>query len=334
MTEFVDPHLHVWDTVNSIAFGGKDGKEAAPVHDAAILGPPAQLHPTYSHADHMADMEASGHVSLKAAVHVEAIPSDGLKEAIWAVKHLSDAAVPFAIVARVDLSSEHAEQALQQLMSKANAQVQQYRPVLVRGIRMILNFEPTWPKVPRGDLLTDRTFQRNYGTLAKHNLSFDLQANPHQLLDAAALAAKVPAVPLIVNHMGCLKLPCERATEAAVQASADAQAAIALWRKGMQALADAGDHVYVKISMLCYTDPNWDSLDESVVPSLVKEVLAMFGTSRCMFASNYPVDKSDGWSPARLFAGFAALCDKLQLSDSDRRNLYVSAATAAYRLSM
>lgn len=52
-----------------------------------------------------------------------------------------------------------------------------------------------------------------------------------------------------------------------------------MWRKGMAALAAAGPHVYVKISMLCYTDSNWDK-PGSRVPALVKEVLDMFGAGR------------------------------------------------------
>lgn len=93
---------------------------------------------------------------------------------------------------------------------------------------MILNWEPSWPKVDRADYLTSEDFGRGYAALAEyvgswealfslcvlikglvvftaffalrknkcvdmdsHGLSFDLQANPHQLKAAAALAAKV-----------------------------------------------------------------------------------------------------------------------------------------------
>jgi len=69
-----------------------------------------------------------------------------------------------------------------------------------------------------------------------------LQANPAQLEGAAAFFAGFPTVRVIVNHVGCLRL--NRGEEA------DA-AAIAVWRRGMAALA-ALPHVYVKISMLTF----------------------------------------------------------------------------------
>lgn len=47
----------------------------------------------------------------------------------------------------------------------------------------------------------------------------------------------------------------------------------------MRALADAGTHTFVKISMLAYCDPAWDE-PTSIVHGLVQEVLEMFGTER------------------------------------------------------
>ncbi len=101
------------------------------------------------------------------------------------------------IVAYADLSAENVAQQLKEL-AVLHA---------VRGIRQILNWEPTWPKVPHGQVLADAAFQAGYAKLADHNLSFDLhvcfldrtimcskdvlQINPHQMQDAAALARKV-----------------------------------------------------------------------------------------------------------------------------------------------
>ena len=41
--------------------------------------------------------------------------------------------------------------------------------------------------------------------LADLGLSYDLQLNPHQMLEAAAFLADFPAVPVIINHLGCPK---------------------------------------------------------------------------------------------------------------------------------
>lgn len=59
----------------------------------------------------------------------------------------------------------------------------------------------------------------------------------------------------------------------------------------MAALA-ALPNVHVKISGLDYIRHGWavDAGANAVVKGLVREVVALFGASRCMFASNFPVD--------------------------------------------
>ena len=99
-----------------------------------------------------------------------------------------------------------------------------------------------------------------------------LQLNPHQYLKGAKFAAKCeypstaqdpavisslfllkkkpgatadPKVPVIINHLGTPTLD-------------DLKDGGAVYWAGMKALAAAGDHVYIKISMLCYLDVAWD----------------------------------------------------------------------------
>ena len=69
--------------------------------------------------------------------------------------------------------------------------------------------------------------------------------------------------------------------------SADA-AKIAAWRAGVTQLAKL-PQVRVKLSMLGFLVPGWtdDAAKEAIVIDLVKELLALFGPSRCMFASNW-----------------------------------------------
>jgi hypothetical protein len=62
---------------------------------------------------------------------------------------------------------------------------------------------------------------------------------------------------------------------------------------GMEKLAAAHANVYIKISMLCYTCKEWDT--NPLVVETIYKVIDIFGTSRCFFASNYPVDIKDGW---------------------------------------
>ncbi len=46
----------------------------------------------------------------------------------------------------------------------------------LRGIRQIVNFEPSWPRnCALGNLLLNDQWRQGYALLAKHRLSFDLQ---------------------------------------------------------------------------------------------------------------------------------------------------------------
>ena len=103
-----------------------------------------------------------------------------------------------------------------------------------------------------------------------------MQLNPHQYKKGAAIAQKYPQIPVIVNHLGTPTLKDLEEDGGAV-----------FW-KGMEALAAAGPHVYLKISMLCYTDPNWG--ENKAIATAVGRLVKLFGSSRCFFASNYPVD--------------------------------------------
>lgn len=85
---------------------------------------------------------------------------------------------------------------------------------------------------------------RSFEVLAAEGLSFDLQANPHQLAPFAAFLsgrAADAAVPnIIVNHLGSPRLGRGAAEDAVVLAD---------WREGMKALA-AHPTVFTKLSML------------------------------------------------------------------------------------
>ncbi len=61
---------------------------------------------------------------------------------------------------RVDLSKADAETKLAHLLQGGGAKI-------VKGIRMILNWQPTWPLVERADYVTSADFEAGYAMLAK-----------------------------------------------------------------------------------------------------------------------------------------------------------------------
>ena len=158
---------------------------------------------------------------------------------------------------------------------------------------------------------TDPRWQTGYARLAEYGLSFDLQALPEQMLAAAEVSAAYPRVPMIVNHTG---MPRDRTPEGQNG-----------WRRGMRALA-SHSQVSVKISGFGMFDPAWTV--DSIRP-FVRTTIDLFGVERCMFASNFPVDKVFR-SYAAVFEGFDTLT--FDLPAADRVKLFGANAERIYRL--
>lgn len=128
---------------------------------------------------------------------------------------------------------------------------------------------------------------------------------------AAEAARRQPDLVLVLNHTG---MPIDRTLDG-----------IRLWREAMRALA-ACPNVVVKISGLGMTDHRW------TVASLrpfVRETIELFGTRRCLFASNFPVDRlySDYTTLWTAYATITA-----DLSADERADLFEHNARRVYRL--
>ena len=292
-----DPHLHFWDfdkRPNPNIQGGIEPK----------------LGPRWLPADYLADAASLDVVSV---VHVETIDEvDPLGETAFVNALQPALGRPMRLVCFVDLSLPTASEQLAQQAGLPN----------VVGVRHIVNHEPSWPNV-KEDYLSNAAFRANYLLLAEHRLSFDMQLNPHQMVAAAEFVKQVPQVNVCVNHMGCLKL---------TGGEGDAEV-LATWRAGIAALASL-PHVYIKLSMLPYTAAGWwgDAADAAAaqVRSLVREVVSCFGAKRCMFASNYPVDKLDGLDMETMYACFRKWTE--DYSPEDQRALFHDTAAAFYKL--
>jgi predicted TIM-barrel fold metal-dependent hydrolase len=147
--------------------------------------------------------------------------------------------------------------------------------------------------------------------LRKFNLSWDLRVPTWHLEEAAQVVRANPDVAVALNHAG---LPLDRS-----------EAGLALWRRGMKALA-ACEQVCCKLSCLCLQHGPWDYEDNR---RIVLEAIGIFGIERCMFASNFPVDRLRV-SYDRMFQEFKRMTATLSMSD--RRKLFHDNAARFYRL--
>jgi predicted TIM-barrel fold metal-dependent hydrolase len=172
---------------------------------------------------------------------------------------------PHAIVAYADFSVDDVRPQLDRLA----------RYKLVRGVRMQLHWHenPLYRFAARSDLATDATVQRNVAQLADYGWSFDLQLFAPQMPGGAYLAEVCPKVMFVLTHAGMLEdlSPAGRSE----------------WRAGMVRLA-ACPNVVSKLSGLgTFLHRN----DPAHIAEVVRETVAIFGADRCLFGSNFPVEK-------------------------------------------
>jgi len=314
-SRIVDPHHHFFDTEKNLfqSFIKSLGLGA------------------FLPAEYLKDV---GSVPIVKTVHVEAMPDDGASEAAWIESLASAGACNVAgIVASVELAADGAESEILKVIAASPR---------VRGVRWILNYDgpfdgmkanPTWPRVA-ADFLRDAKcaakFEAGFGLLSKYGLSFDLQCNPCQLMAAAALLARHPDIPVVIDHLGT---PKSLMTDEVVDAKK-----VAEWREGMTAMA-ALPHVHVKCSMLGYVVPGWhvNAEKEAFLRSLVREVIQLFGARRCMFASNWHVNAAvsdfggdTGPSMSQLYTSFQMWV--ADLPELEQEQLFAATAEQFYRI--
>ncbi|MEC9454052.1 MAG: amidohydrolase family protein [Pseudomonadota bacterium] len=145
-----------------------------------------------------------------------------------------------------------------------------------RGIRQMLNWHANTQYRAAGvdeATMADKAWRRGFAELAERGLIFELMIFPGKMAQAAKLAREYPHAAIVLEHGG---LPADETSEG-----------WAAWREGMGLMA-AESNVFAKISGLGMF--NHTCTAQSVAPVL-REIVAMFGAERCMFGSNFPVDK-------------------------------------------
>jgi predicted TIM-barrel fold metal-dependent hydrolase len=293
----IDPHHHLWDLRHN-RYPWLQERPFKP----RLEGDIRPIAKDYLLEDYLADTRNQNVVK---SVHIECgwDPSNPVGETEWLQQLADKHGYPHGIVARATLDAPNVAQILE---SHA-----QYRNI--RGIRHAINWHPDPGKtyVDRPDLIRTEAWRRGFGLLQQFGLSFDLQLYPAQMADAAELARAYPETLMILNHTG---MPVDRDEEA-----------LELWRRGMRKLA-ALPNVVVKISGLGAVDWNWTV--ESIRP-FVLQTIEVFDISRCMFASNFPVDK--------LYSDFDTLYGAFHeitrfFTNDERRMLFHDNAARYYRL--
>ena len=206
----------------------------------------------------------------------------------------------------------------------------------VRGIRYLGAWDPS-DKVhnsqtnPPQHLLLDATFQAGVAQLKDFDLVFDAWVYHPQIPDVTALARAFPEQTIVLNHVGGplgIGPYKDRRTEV-----------FDAWRPTIEELATC-PNVQVKLGGLAMSMAGFGWHKRKVPPDSAELAAAWtpyfrtcidaFGPERCMFESNFPVDKISG-SYVNYWNAFKRLAS--EASEDEKAALFRETARRVYRLS-
>jgi len=236
-------------------------------------------------------------------------------------------AVIAGIVAHADLRLENVAEVLEAHRDAAAG--------LLRGIRHSGAHDPeplalTIPGRAPAGLYAQEDFRRGVRLLGRLGLTYDTWHYHHQNRDYAALARAVPETTFVLDHFGT---PLGVGRFAAQRAEIFAQ-----WKLDIAEIA-ACPNVMAKLGGLAMPDNGW-GWDKRDRPASSDELVAAqrdyylhaidcFGPERCMFESNFPVDKRSIsyrvlWNALKkLASGF---------TEADKHAMFYANAQRIYRL--
>ena len=202
----------------------------------------------------------------------------------------------------------------------------------LRGIRQITARHPRFlaslAAPPRFALMAEPAFRRGFAALGRHGLSYDAFMYHTQLDQFIDLARAFPETPMVLNHVG------GPIGAGAYRGKRDE--VFAAWRASMKTLASC-PNVNVKLGGLAMVINGFDFHDNILPPSSGEMANAWrpwmdaciedFGANRCMFESNFPVDKGMCsypvmWNAFKRIAAGASAAEKAALFHDTAARVY------------
>ncbi len=204
-----------------------------------------------------------------------------------------------------------------------------------RGIRHITAYDadpslmnPAYSPPP--GLLADATFREGFSRLAPLGLSFDAWLYHPQIDELTALAQSSPETRIVLDHVG---------GPLAIGAYAGKRDEVfPVWAASIRKLAQC-PNVFVKLGGMGMRINGYDFHEQADPPSsetlaaawkpYIDTCIEAFTPARCMFESNFPVDKGSYgygvfWNACKRLASGA--------SESEKTDLFAGAAARFYRI--
>lgn len=289
----IDAHHHIWLQ--------KDLPWLLGPEQPRIFGPYKAIMRDYTAQEFLADLGGTG---ITKTVYVQAnwAPNWFEDEVAWVQEQADAHGTISGIVGYADFTGD------------VTAQLERLKKYpLMRGIRQQFHWHenPLYRFAQDPDMCRNPDIQKNVARLADYGWSFDLQVFAGQMAGAAELARSCPNVTFILQHAGMK----EDATPAGHQA----------WSEGMKRLADC-PNVVTKLSAFgTFIHKN----DPTFIAEMITDTEKRFGADRCMYGSNFPIEKL--WtSYIQLFNAFQDACSGL--SKKKQNAIFNDTAARVYRL--
>lgn len=279
----VDAHQHFWQLslaeTRGFDYRWLAAKQHEPIHRDFL---PADLQPLLA----AAGVERSIFVQTQHRV----------EENRWVLELAGQHEFIAGVVGWVDLASPECERQLEEFCDNRK----------FVGVRHITQDEPDENFILRDDVL------RGLRALERKRVPFDLLFYVKHLRHAATLAARLPELRMVVDHLAKPSIADHRVDD---------------WFPALQAAAQF-PNVYCKLSGMV-TEADWRAWTPDDLKPYVHAALEAFGPERCMYGSDWPV--------CLLAGSYARVIEALRkalgpISDDERRMIFGGTACKFYGL--
>jgi len=294
---WVDAHHHLWD-LDKINYPWLMAKG-----EQRFFGQPDPIRKSYLPADYLEDHHHLIHKSVH--IQVGAAETDALKETQFVDQIANDTqgtrycGYPSAAVVAINMAKQEIGEDIEAHGSFG----------ITRGVRHIIGKSP-------GENIhlapfDQKQWLKNWQLLAKHQLSFDLQLTSEQYDIVFKALELVPELKVAICHLAS---PWDQS-----------EAGFLGWKIMMKRFATL-PHCHIKLSGFSMYKHQFDA-NEFI--KYAHAAIDIFGPSRCMFGSNFPVDK--------LYVTYHALFEQWQqivnqYNDEEADHLRQKTACRFYRI--
>ena len=343
-TKIIDPHIHLWDPYTTpravsglVKTLGRWPKMAERV--TRMIMPKSVINfvgkADYVLSKHLPDTfhRDTGKYKVEGYVHIQAgwegkKPLDVVAETKW-LEQLSQR--PLAIIGQVHLHDlEHLDKVL-----NGHAESKRFKGVrdmiAKHDSKSIMDFSEI------ENALNNENFKKGYQILGDKGLTYDAFLYAHQLEDFIELVKENPQTKVVLDHMGTpIGIGGPHGDFGHTKEARENT--YKKWQTDMMALAEVA-HVKVKLSGFLMPilgfefekrkqPANLNEVIDAIGPS-TEFVLNTFGVDRCMFASNFPMDKVST-SYETLYDAYFKIADSY--SKEEQQQLFANNAIDFYNL--